>query len=194
MRVAIRALDNYLRRKTEIVEFSQDPDCLFRVRFTKAYRDLVLPDITVEKGEPVAEIHWWNEHIPPVSADGLDLRWAVAMRRKLIVTHQEMAQQVLDNPAWQACSAVGTTTALFPAADDTWVRKMQRLGYIVLPHNNPAGRLREFFEAVWAWLLWKTYQSGTLRVLSPFAISRSDFWMSTANMVRMYGNNSRRGR
>lgn len=187
MRAAVRALDRRLRKKLNIVEFSDDPDCLFRIRLCEAYRDLPLPDGTVARGEPVAEIHWWNEHLPPVDADGLDLKWAVSMRRKLVTTHREMAQQVLHNPDWSAVRAVGTTTALFPAGEGTaWERKMNRLGYIVIPHENPSGRFAEFFESVWAWLIWRTYQSGTLRVLSPFEISRSDFWMSAANMVRMY--------
>jgi hypothetical protein len=64
---------------------------------------------------------------------------------------------------------------------------MARLGYIVIPHENPSGRFAEFWENVWAWMIWRTYQSGTLRVLTPFEISRSDFWMSADNMVRIYG-------
>ncbi len=194
MRAAVRTLDRYLREKLNVIEFSDDPDCLFRIRSTTAYRDLPLPDGEVKKGEPVAEIHWWNEHIPSVSDDALDLKWAVTMRRKLVVTHQEMAQQVLHNPNWKNFKAIGATTALFPASQDTWRRKMKRLGYIVLPHKNPQGRFVEFWEGVWAWMIWRTYQSGTLRILSPFQISRSDFWMSTANIVRMYGDKSRRGR
>jgi len=182
-------------RKLDVIEFSNDPDCLFRIRYTTAYRDLPLPDGEVKEGEPVAEIHWWNEHIPSVSEKGLDLKWAVAMRRKLVLTHQEMAQQVLHNPDWKDFKAIGTTTALFPAGEGTpWERKMQRLGYVVLPHENPAGRFAEFWEGVWAWMIWHTYQSGTLRILSPFRIARSDFWMSADNMVRLYGDNTRRGR
>lgn len=188
MRAAVKALDRRLRNKLNIVEFADDADCLFRVRLGEAYRDLPLPDGTVPKGEPVAEVHWWNEHLPPIGEKGLDLKWAVRMRRMLITTHRLMAQQLRDNPDWGDVRAIGTTTALFPAGEGSaWERKMGRLGYIVIPHENPSGRFAEFWEGVWAWLIWRTYQSGTLRVLSPFEIARSDFWMSANNMLRIYG-------
>ena len=187
MRAAVRALDRRVRRKLNIVEFSDDPDCIFRVRLCEAYRDLPLPDGTVTQGEPVAEVHWWNERLPPIGEDGPGLKWAVRMRRMLITTHRLMAQELLRNPDWRDIRAVGTTTALFPAGKGAeWGRKMGRLGYVVIPHENPSGRVAEFFERVWAWLIWRTYQSGTMRVLSPFEISRSDFWMSADSMLRIY--------
>ncbi len=188
MRAAVRALDRHLRKRQHIVEFSDDPDCLFRVRLGEAYRDLPLPDGAVSRGEPIAEVHWWNEHLPPFDEGEPGLKWAVRMRRMLIRTHQEMARQILHNPDWLGVRAVGTTTAMFPAGEvGAWERKMARLGYIVIPHENPSGRLAEFFESVWAWMIWRTYQAGTLRVLTPFEISRNDFWMSADSLLRIYG-------
>lgn len=187
MRAAVRALDRRVRKKLNIVEFSDDPDCIFRVRLCEAYRDLPLPDGTVTQGESVAEVHWWNERLPPIGEDGLDMKWAVRMRRMLITTHRLIAQQLLDNPGWADVRAIGTTTALSPAgAGAEWGRRMGRLGYIVMPHENPSGRFAEFFESVWAWLIWHTYQSGTMRVLSPFEITRSDFWMSADELLKIY--------
>lgn len=188
MRAAVRALDRHLRERHNIVEFSDDPDCLFRVRLGEAYRDLPLPDGTVSRGEPIAEVHWWNEHLPPFEEGGTGLKWAVRMRRRFITTHQEMARQIMHNPDWRGVRAVGTTTAMFPADEiGAWERRMARLGYIVIPHENPSGRIAEFFEGAWAWMIWRTYQAGTLRVLTPFEISRSDFWMSADRMLRIYG-------
>jgi hypothetical protein len=193
MQAAVRTLDKHMRRRLGIVEFSDNPDCLFRVCFTPAYRDLQLHDVTVAQGAPIAEVHWWNEHLPKMGTAGLDMKWAVAMRRKLLVTHREMAQQLKLNPNWQAVQAVGTTTAMFPASDASWVRKMKRMGYEVSAHGNSGGATGEFFERIWAWMIWRTYQAGTLRVLSPFAIERSDFWMSAANLLHVYGENKPAG-
>ncbi len=36
-------------------------------------------------------------------------------------------------------------------------------------------------------MIWRTYQAGTLRVLTPFEISRNDFWMSADSLLRIYG-------
>lgn len=192
MRAAVRALDGRLRNKLNIVEFSDDPDCIFRVRLCEAYRDLPLPDGEVKKGEPVAEVHWWNEHLPPLDEEGLDLKWAVKMRRMLITTHRLMAQQLLNNPAWRDVRAIGTTQSMFPAGEGSdWERKIGRLGYIVIPHENPSGRIAEFFEGVWAWMIWHTYQAGTMRVKTPFEISRSDFWMSADELLKIYAPSER---
>ena len=185
---AVSAIDRYLRKKLDIIEFSDDPDCLYRIRFCSAYRDLSLPDTVVRQGEPVAEIHLWNEHLPPMGEAGLGLEWGVRMRRMAMRTHQLMAEQLLHNPVWADVRAVGATTAMFPAvAGSHRERTLARFGYIVIAHQNPEGAAAEFWQRVWAWALWHTYQSGTRRVPLPFEISRSDIWMSAEELQRRYG-------
>jgi len=191
MRAVVRALDRRLRKRLNIADFSGHPDCVFRTRLCEAYRDLPLPDGTVARGAPVVEVHWWNEHIPPIGHAGLDMKWAVRLRRMLATTHREIAQQLLRNPDWKAVQAVGATTAVFPAGGpEAWARRMGRMGYVVMPHENPSGRIAEFFENIWVWMLWHTYQTGTGRVPTPFEIKRTDFWMSADNLVRIYGGDS----
>jgi len=74
---AIFALDSKLRRHLAVVEYSADPSCIFRLGFARSRHALTLRDGTcVQVGDRVAELHFWNEHIPPIPPQGTTIRWA----------------------------------------------------------------------------------------------------------------------
>lgn len=188
MKSIIRHIDRRLRSKLGITEFRDEPDCIFRVRVCEAYRDLDLPDGIVRKGEPVVEIHFWNEHLPSIGEDGFNLKWAQSFRRKLFRTHRMLAEDLVSNPAWTGVRAFGLTTALFDMhPESTSQRKWDILGYTMFEHENPAGRWPEFWERVWSWMLWHAYQSGTRAIpATPFAVRRTDVWISARELKRRY--------
>ena len=184
----VRAIDRRLRRRYGIVEFTDDPDCLYRVQLREAARDLPLPDGLVKEGEPVVEFHWWNEHLPNMAPDDRGLDWGSRVLRKGIHTHRLLAAELHANPGWAGVRAIGGITAMFAAVPGSrWERRLGRFGYVLLSHDKPRGTFRDYWERVWGWALWHTYQSGTLRVLRPSEISFTEAWMSSAELLRRYG-------
>src|SRR5689334_15745375 len=73
-----RRLDAYLRKKQGIFEFCDHPHCLLRVAVHRTGENLVLSDASrLHRGEMIAELHLWNEHIPRIPRAGPNLSWAV---------------------------------------------------------------------------------------------------------------------
>lgn len=82
LRRSIFRLDAYLRRRHGIVEFTTKPDCILRVALAVAPRALTLSDGTsIRPGDPLLDLHLWNEHVPAIPPGGVTLRWATAAAR-----------------------------------------------------------------------------------------------------------------
>lgn len=88
----IFALDSRLRRGHAIVEYSADPSCIFRLEIGLARRRLDLRDGTrLRPGQRTAELHFWNEHIPPMPSSGPTIRWARDMQKGIAISLRELA-------------------------------------------------------------------------------------------------------
>lgn len=83
LRRSVFALDAYLRRRYCIVEFTDQADCILRIAPATAPRSLVLSDGTaITAGDPLLELHLWNEHVPTIPPGGVTLRWAATAARR----------------------------------------------------------------------------------------------------------------
>jgi len=187
MRAIFRPLDSYLRKRFDIFEYSSDDRCIFRVRASSAERDLALPNQTVSAGEPVLELHFWNEHIPAVPEGGHDMRWAVGAVRMLAASCRMLAARLDEDPRMAGARAVGGVTPLFAVGDGSgWERIFTRLGFVMQPHHNPSGAFIEFWERVYAWMVMRTFAvgSGLSPKLAP--IQRTDFWISRDDFLARY--------
>lgn len=61
----VSGIDTRLRRAQQVFEYSDRPDCTFRIRRTTSRSSYVLSDGTVvRKGDPIVELHLWNEQLP----------------------------------------------------------------------------------------------------------------------------------
>jgi len=84
LKEAVKGLDCLLRRCLDIREFSRDPDCILRLGVVRAGRDLALSDGTrIARGEPVGDLHLWNERVPPMPPEGPTLSWAVTFQKRM---------------------------------------------------------------------------------------------------------------
>ncbi|HYL33796.1 MAG TPA: hypothetical protein VEU53_11685 [Stellaceae bacterium] len=82
LRRSIFSLDAYLRRQHGIVEFTARPDCILRIAPAVASHALILSDGTrIQPGDPLLDLHLWNEHVPAIPSGGVTLRWAAAAAR-----------------------------------------------------------------------------------------------------------------
>lgn len=189
MRFLILALERHMRRKLGVFEFSDDPDCLFRAQLTKAGRVLQLPDGVVSAEEPVLELHLWSEHFKPVSSEGLDMRWAVNASKQVAISCRALARYLHDEPKVQSVRAVGGTTGLFTAGEGSgWEGVLSRIGFAVTPHGNPHGRLLEFGERFYAWMLMRAFAVGASKPPRLRDVKRATFWMSAEEFVRRHGD------
>ena len=187
MRSIIHAIDWLLRKCNGVFEFCADPDCVFRVSIGVSKYPLPIPDGKIPAGMKVVELHFWNEHMPPMPSDGSFIGPAVKLRRSLASSSQSLAEAMENDPRLAGVKAVGGVTPLFTPGDDSAAEGIfRRLGFFVTPHQNPLGRFMEFWEEVYAWLLMWAFTPGNQNRRSLRGLRRSDFWMSTDAFLRLY--------
>ena len=69
-------LDEGLRRDQQMFEYSDRPDCLFRIQHSRSRSSYVLSDgVAVREGDPIIELHLWNEHLPKMTAARASIAW-----------------------------------------------------------------------------------------------------------------------
>ncbi len=193
MRFIIHAVDRLIRKRAGVFEYWDDPDCVFRVSVGVAPYPLRVRDGQIPKGARVLELHFWNEHVPAMPADGPILGPAVKLRRRVALSAQHLAEAMKHDPRLADVKAVGGVTPLFTPGDKSAAEGIfMRLGFEVTPHQNPLGRFMEFWEEVYAWLLIWAFTDGNQHRRSLRGLRRGDFWMSAEDFLRRYGGPSRR--
>jgi len=182
---AIRALDAFQRRRMGIWEFSDDPDCIFRIGLGRARRDLELPDGTrIVKGQQVGIIHIWGDHLPVIPSSGADLAWARQTVRRLERSLHLLAQHVSAHPALAHVPAIGNET-VFPYTTGT-VCMLQRIGFTVSPPVPPSsvfGHLYRFGARLWTWLLRRAYNPESASRESFADLEIRSMWMSRRTLL-----------
>jgi hypothetical protein len=103
----IFALDTWLRRCQAVVGYSSHPSCVFRLRVARSRRTLVLRDGTrLRTGQRMIELHFWNEHIPPVPQNGATIRWARQMQKSISTSLRELARYLSSRPDLRDISVI----------------------------------------------------------------------------------------
>jgi hypothetical protein len=189
---AIHAIDRLVRKTTDVFEFCNKPDCIFRVSTGCASYPLRLRNGEIPAGVKVLHLHFWNEHMPAMPADVPVIGPAVRLRRQVASSAHYLAKAMKNDPRLAGAEAVGGVTPLFTPGDGSAAERIfLRLGFFVTPHKNPQGRFMEFWEKVYAWLLiWAFTEKNQPRPLLR-GLRRSDFWMSAEDFRRLYGGESR---
>lgn len=125
------ALDERLRRQHAVVEYTHNPSCIFRVNFTRASRPLALCDGTrVHRGQRIARLHFWNEHIPPVPHRGTTIAWARQMQQAIAISLQELARYLESRSDVDDVAAIrGDVPSGTRAQTDQLARIMARYGF-----------------------------------------------------------------
>ncbi len=188
MRALVRAFDRFLCRATGVFEFCDDPECLVRLQWARAPRDLALSDGTrVRTGAPVLMLHLWNEHLPHPGADGPDLQWAARVRRMLTYSFRQVARWLAERPEAHRVEAVGGITVLAFSADGHPTPLIRHLGFDVFPYRRALGRFGEFWENFYTWAIMWTFNPASLRGRSLLRLRRAEIWMSREAFLRRYG-------
>jgi hypothetical protein len=83
-RAGIYGIDWLLRRWYGVYEFSRTDDNLLRIAVRVANASLTLSDGTkVTPGDPIIDLHIWNERVPSLGALGPSLVWASRVNRRI---------------------------------------------------------------------------------------------------------------
>ncbi|MEK4031850.1 hypothetical protein WOC76_00010 [Methylocystis sp. IM3] len=89
----VDTIDRRLRSRLHITEFSNSPDCLFRLQIIENDEAFALEDGTLlQPGDRLADLHFWNEHVPIVPIDGPTLAFARRIERCLDLSLSEIAR------------------------------------------------------------------------------------------------------
>jgi hypothetical protein len=184
----IVALDKGQRCLRGIHEFSNDPDCIYRLSIENALRDATLPDGTVfHRGDPVGILHIWGEHVPEIPASGVNLAWAAKMIRVLRRSANLLAQHAAKEKYLQSIAAYGND-AFFPYTQTT-VRLLERIGFAVL-EEVPSDRLHRQIHArisqLWTWLLRRAFNQQSARRVKPKDLQSLSIWLSRRTLLERY--------
>jgi hypothetical protein len=188
MRAVIRGFDRFLRRARGVFEFCDERECVLRLRLTQTPRELHLPGGVVGKGEPMLELHLWNEHLPLPPADGPDLAWGLRIGRMWMVSLHRVGRYVRGDPRLSGVRAVGGVTVLLFAGDHTGgIRLMERSGFTVEPHRQPLRGFGEFWQNLYAWGLMWAFNPASVRGRRFTHLRQAEIWMHADEFLRRYG-------
>ena len=182
-------VDALLRSYYGIYEFTDDPRCVLRVGLGEARAPVSLADGTrISIGEPVGTLHFWNEHLPRYSEKGPNLRWACAVRDRVMYSLRAFTEYIEGDPAWREVRAIRAETALPARLGASQIRRVfQRYGFERVP-TDPSlrERLHGFGECFVLWGLTRAFNPAALP-RQPFLRDRHELWLSRATLLRRYG-------
>ncbi len=187
-------IDSLLRRVLGVREFGPCAACLLRVAYKQADSRLALNDGTVvERGAAIADLHLWNEHVPPLSARGSRFVWVNRIRRQMHLSLQELAFYARTNPDLQNITAFRARVAFAGRGRGEKVAGIAaRFGFErVWPDRPPClgRRIHDFFENFWLWGLVWAYNPRSLRRRNLMR-QRHELWISKTAIQERFGCSS----
>ncbi|MCW6509892.1 YkoP family protein [Lichenifustis flavocetrariae] len=106
VRQIIGGIDQRLSRNQGVKPFSHDERCILRYALLRSPWSFSLSDGSrVERGDPVIDIHCWNERVPPMPSSGPELAWAQDISKRLRYSLRLLAAEMITDPALQPARA-----------------------------------------------------------------------------------------
>lgn len=182
LRNLVRATDAVLRRIGGVFEFEDDSEGLLRIAVRHARHTAVLRDGTrIERGAPVVELHFWNEHLPPFPPAHTEFGWAPRVERQIQSSLCRLAEYMRTHPEFANALALrirlsvarhGAPSVLARLLVDAGFEPVERLAT-----GPETETLLHFIEGLWAWLLTWTYNP---RALIGWRFDRTacEYWIS----------------
>ena len=194
-RKLVVGFDHWLSRRAGMLEFSTSPSCMLRVAPTLAQTAITLSDgVAVGRGDPILELHFWNERIPQASATR-GLGWGGRFGRQLIRSFGDLAVAVERDPRLADAVALRGRLSFAGARNRDEMRRFARWFALETPvqarRPSLAGRIYDVGEDIWQLALTYAYNPGCLRDRQARRV-RDDLWMSRATLLARYGRGSAR--
>jgi hypothetical protein len=190
-------LDDWLRKFQHVYEYSDHPACLFRIQRAKAAADVKLADgVRVRKGDPILNLHLWNEHMPRLDPGGMDFKWARLIGREIAASLERLAAHMAENLSYDDIVALRAEMRFGTAEQNVRiVRLSTRYGFesVRMSDDERYGAVRELGENALVLMLVLAANPGAAR----FCGLKHDcalIYMSRANLDRHYLPSSNGGR
>jgi len=189
-RRAVFALDAVQRRRFGVYEFTSDDRCILRVARTEATEHVTLADgTTVSPGDPILEIHFWNEHIPQMGPEGPDLAWAARFLKRWLHSLRLLARYIQTSPECSNIIAIRGVSSFANHVLGKYEHVTQQMGF-ELHRETPRSRRDElvcFFISLYVWVIvWALHPAG-LRGKPVASAERGSLWISRRTLVERFG-------
>lgn len=180
----MRRIDRMLRRRQGIFEFSDDPNCVFRLSVAPAGRALTLSDgAVIRPQDRIAQIHYWNEHMPQIPAAGPDATWASLFHRRVVYSLGLTAALLARDPRFADVAGIFAAPTFAAAAGaSVTARISRRLGYDVLDEPPHLNRMHRWLDSFLIWSLMRIYNPVSVRGRG-VAHDRVHIWMSRRTLL-----------
>lgn len=198
LRRGIYRLDRVLQQWYRIWEFSSHPECLLRIGLARADRPVKLSDeIEITPGDPILDLHIWNENLPRIPIGRSDMVWARVIARFMRLSLAELAAYIEAEPRLAEIKALrGQMTFFFRNGRMQLDRLAAHYGFDVVA-TDECPRLREclhdFGNEILVWMLIWAYNPRAIRHTRPIR-PRCEVWISRRRLVERYGRNRDRGK
>ena len=188
MNIGLRMLDSLLRHAEGIREFSNDPQCLLRIRFVHTSQPLELPTGRFPPGTAAIELHFWNEHIPRLPERGPDLAWGTRFMRALLLSFRLLANYIATDAEIGSAELIGGYTILGSGdAGPLNVNVLERLGFTILPARSRLGSFGEFWVKLYMWWIMGGVNPQARRGRQLLRLRRLQIWMTMTDFLSRYG-------
>jgi hypothetical protein len=189
------ALDALLRRRIGIIEYSADPDCVFRIELRQLKHAITLSDGTaLLPGEEIVQLHLCTERLPRYDGAGATFDWARRFSRLFISSLQELASYLSRHDLRQvqgvrADAAFGTAEHM-----DQVLRFCGHYGFKPVRDNAPVtfgSHLHRLGENMLISLLILAHNRRAFR-LDCLRRSRADVFLTRAELDERFGRRGSR--
>jgi hypothetical protein len=152
----VRGVDALLRQRQHIQEFTADNECLLRIAVGEAPAGLRLSDGTaVRLGDPILELHLWNEHVPAMPVGGPSAAWANLMKRLIRRSLILMAIHLEQEPALASIVALhGAPPFRSRLGAPQMFRAAQRFGFDLVEPDGPGNWRSVVHQMLDGMLIW----------------------------------------
>jgi hypothetical protein len=186
------AFDAKYLRSAAVVEYTDDPSCIFRLEVSPSHRDVSLRDgVKVRRGDRIARLHFWNEQIPPVPAGGTTIRWARQMQKSLEASLCDLADYLTAHPELADVSVICADVPSGTAAErDKIAHIMGYYGFELIPEDEQLPlreRLHRLGDNILISLRVFAQNAAALR-LDTLARVRLPVYLSRDSLVRKFGD------
>lgn len=188
---AVRGVDSLLRQRQGIEEFTADAECIFRISRDTASRPILLSDGTaIGEGEPVLQLHFWNEHLPVMPREGPSAAWAIRLKHRMrqslvaVAAHLERTGALAEIRALHGAPPFGSRIGALQM-----VRTAERFGFDVLDAEAPPEwreRIHVVFDSMLLWGLAYAFNPAGLKTKGLLR-HRYQLWISRRRLVLHYG-------
>jgi hypothetical protein len=190
LRNAVIMLDRILRRCQGVFEFSDDGACLLRVAVIRATVPVRLESgVEVAVGASIGDLHIWNEHLPTIPYDGVDIGWICRVRGRMLDSLAMLADCVATRAEFSDVVAFRARIAFVRHGQ---IGKIDRVAGAlglerVTAAPNLGRRVHDFFENFWLWGLVVSFNPAGGRNAATIR-QRHELWISRSALLARYAS------